>query len=116
MSPSLSRDIARGSDPQHPFRQRLRRLRDWVGVHPRLRWLYKLVVGLMGGLVVVVGVILIPLPGPGWLVVFVGLAILGTEFPAAARGAAFLKRIVTRAWGWWQDRRAARAAVVAERA
>jgi hypothetical protein len=36
---------------------------------------------LIGGLVVVViGIALIPLPGPGWLVVFAGLAILATEF------------------------------------
>ncbi len=35
---------------------------------------------LVGLLVVVTGVILLPLPGPGWLVIFAGMAIWGTEF------------------------------------
>ena len=37
-------------------------------------------IGVLGGLVVVLGIIMVPYPGPGWLVVFAGLAILATEF------------------------------------
>lgn len=48
------------------------------------RW-RKIVVGIAGGSVLVVGVIAIPYPGPGWLIVFAGLAILAREFPWAAR-------------------------------
>lgn len=33
----------------------------------------------------VAGVVMIPYPGPGWLVVFAGLAILGSEFTWARR-------------------------------
>ena len=40
----------------------------------------KIAVGVAGGLVVIVGIIAIPYPGPGWLIVFAGLAILATEF------------------------------------
>ncbi|MFO7689474.1 MAG: TIGR02611 family protein [Cryobacterium sp.] len=109
MSERLSSDSARGSKPQHSVHRRLRRLRDWVGARPRLRWLYRLLVGLIGGVIVLIGVILIPLPGPGWLTVFVGMAILGSEFPAAARVVALLKRLLTRSWDWWQDRRTGRA-------
>jgi uncharacterized protein (TIGR02611 family) len=78
--------------------------------HPRLRWVYRLGVGLLGTVIIVVGVILIPLPGPGWLIVFLGLAVLGTEFPAAHRLGLFLKRLVTRAWAWWRARRDRRVA------
>lgn len=42
-------------------------------------------VGILGGLVLVVGIIAIPYPGPGWLIVFTGLAILATEFAWAQR-------------------------------
>ena len=35
---------------------------------------------IVGGLVVIIGIIAIPYPGPGWLIVFAGLAILATEF------------------------------------
>ena len=45
----------------------------------------KALVGVLGGLVVLLGLILIPYPGPGWLVVFSGLAILSTEFVFASR-------------------------------
>ena len=52
----------------------------------------KVWVGLLGGLVILVGIILIPLPGPGWLIVFSGLVLLGREFPAARRASAWVKR------------------------
>lgn len=35
---------------------------------------------LVGGVVLLVGIVTIPYPGPGWLTVFAGLAILSTEF------------------------------------
>lgn len=45
----------------------------------------KILIGIIGGLVMLLGLIMIPYPGPGWLVVFAGLAILATEFAVAAR-------------------------------
>ncbi|MBG6213657.1 MAG: TIGR02611 family protein [Cryobacterium sp.] len=108
MSENLSRDITSGGDPRHPVRRALRRVRVWVDGHPYLLFVYRLGLGLLGTAIVVIGVVLIPLPGPGWLVVFLGLAMLGTEFSAARRAGAFLKRIVTRAWEWWRARRGSR--------
>lgn len=46
---------------------------------------WRLGVALVGALVVVTGIVLIPLPGPGWLIVFLGLSILATQFAWAAR-------------------------------
>lgn len=45
----------------------------------------KLATAIAGTIVVLLGIIMIPYPGPGWLVVFAGLAILATEFAAAQR-------------------------------
>ena len=45
----------------------------------------KIAVGIVGGIVLLVGILLIPYPGPGWLIVFAGLAILATEFEFAHR-------------------------------
>ncbi len=42
-------------------------------------------VGVVGAAVLVLGIIAIPYPGPGWLILFAGLAILGTEFLWAQR-------------------------------
>ncbi len=46
---------------------------------------------------------MIPLPGPGWLVVIAGLAILSTEFEWAERLLKFTKRNVL-AWTKWVAR------------
>ena len=45
----------------------------------------KIVVGIVGVLVIILGVILIPLPGPGFLVIIGGLFILSMEFEWADR-------------------------------
>lgn len=47
--------------------------------------------GLVGGIVLVAGIIMIPYPGPGWLVVFAGLKILAREFTWAERVLQFAK-------------------------
>jgi uncharacterized protein (TIGR02611 family) len=49
-------------------------------------------IGIIGGVVLVAGIIMIPYPGPGWLVVFGGLAILSREFVWAERVLQFAKR------------------------
>lgn len=60
----------------------------------------KLGVGIIGGLVLLIGIIAIPYPGPGWLIVFAGLALLATEFDWAQR---LLDRARTKydAWADW---------------
>lgn len=88
----------------------LRRVRAWIDRRPRLRSAYRAAVGLLGGFIAVIGLALVPLPGPGWLVVFLGLAILGTEFAWAQRLAAFVKRQLSRFWAWWNARKSVRAA------
>ena len=52
----------------------------------------RIVVTIVGVLVVLIGIVLIPLPGPGWAIVFGGLAILATEYVWAQRLLAYSKR------------------------
>lgn len=103
-------EIAAAERPDQPVRRMLRRARTWVSRHPRLEHVYRLAVGVFGGLMTLIGLMLVPLPGPGWLVVFLGLAVLGTEFRWAARIAGWLKRQLDRFWAWWRARRAQRTA------
>ncbi len=42
-------------------------------------------VALLGLVIVVGGVILLPLPGPGWLIIFLGIGVWATEFTWASR-------------------------------
>ncbi len=83
-------------------------LRDWAWRRrlrslPGVGHLYKLLVGLVGLFVVVVGLIMVPFPGPGWAVVFVGLFILATEFPHASRLLFWVRGKVV-AFGHWLKR------------
>ncbi|MDT5112566.1 MAG: hypothetical protein QOE20_4456 [Mycobacterium sp.] len=57
------------------------RLRDRRGVDLA----YRVVVGVVGLAVLTAGIVTIPYPGPGWAIVFLGLAILATEFDWARR-------------------------------
>ena len=103
-------EIVEGERPDHPLRRMLRRARARVSRYPRLEHAYRAAIGVLGGSLSVIGLLLVPLPGPGWLVVFLGLAVLGTEFGWARRIAAWLKRRLDRFWAWWKARRARRAA------
>ena len=58
--------------------------------NPKADKVYRTAVGVTGGATVALGVVMIPLPGPGALVSLGGLAILGTEFEGA-------KKVSTRA-------------------
>ncbi|MGB4762240.1 MAG: TIGR02611 family protein [Candidatus Saccharimonas sp.] len=40
----------------------------------------RVLIGFLGWVVLLLGVVMIPYPGPGWVVVFIGLSILATEF------------------------------------
>jgi uncharacterized protein (TIGR02611 family) len=64
---------------------------------------YRVLVGLVGGLVVAFGIITIPLPGPGWLTVIAGLFVLATEFAWAERLLKYTRQHVTR-WTEWLGR------------
>jgi uncharacterized protein (TIGR02611 family) len=110
MTDTLTREIEIGESPQHPVRRALRRARAWVERHPRVRFAYRFTVGVVGMIVVIAGLILVPLPGPGWLIVFLGIAVLGTEFPAAHRVGQWLKRLLARALSRWRAWRASRSA------
>jgi uncharacterized protein (TIGR02611 family) len=61
---------------------------------------YRIAVGVVGGIVTIGGLIMVPAPGPGWLVVFAGIAILASEFEFAQRLLAFGKRQLER-WNRW---------------
>lgn len=84
-------------------RQRARVWRLRVRANPKMHRFYKVGVGLVGATIVVGGLLLVPLPGPGWLIVFLGLAILSSEFERARRLQRFARRKV-QGWTRWLSR------------
>ena len=61
------------------------KFRNWIRKTPAGRLAWRLVIGLTGGGVTVLGAVLLVAPGPGVLVLLAGLGILATEFAWAGR-------------------------------
>jgi uncharacterized protein (TIGR02611 family) len=59
--------------------------------------LKRVLVGVVGGLITLLGVVALIAPGPGWLIIFTGLGILATEFAWAARALTKARGIASRA-------------------
>ena len=94
--------VDESADPPESDGQR-HPVRVFFARHPALDLAYRLVVGVIGTAVVLAGIALIPLPGPGWLIVFAGLALLATEFAWAGRLLDFARSKV-RGWTDWVTR------------
>ncbi|MEO8889738.1 MAG: TIGR02611 family protein [Jatrophihabitantaceae bacterium] len=61
---------------------------------------WRIAVTLAGAAVIVVGIVLLPLPGPGWLIIFAGLGILASEYAWARRLLHWMRAHVAR-WTRW---------------
>ena len=77
-----------------------RGLLDRIRATPAGRLTLRIVIGVIGAALVITGLIMVPFPGPGWLVVFAGLAVLATEFTWASRLLEFAKDKVRAATDW----------------
>ncbi|WP_341721188.1 TIGR02611 family protein [Micromonospora sp. FIMYZ51] len=82
------------------WRQRMSTTLALVRANPTGRVALKIMIGVLGALVVCVGIVLIPLPGPGWLIVIAGLGIWAVEFHWAKRLLGFTRRHV-HGWANW---------------
>ncbi len=61
------------------------RIRTWIKKTKAGRLFWRVVIGIVGGAITVLGAIALVGPGPGILIVLAGLGILATEFAWAAR-------------------------------
>ncbi|MEJ3750090.1 TIGR02611 family protein [Actinomycetes bacterium KLBMP 9797] len=90
--------------PERPrWRDRIHTTLEIIRANPTGRIALKVFIAVAGLLVVALGVLLIPLPGPGWLIVIGGLAIWAVEFSWARKLLTFTRRNV-RAWTHWVTR------------
>jgi len=89
------------SDDRSELR-RWARWRDRVRDRPTVDFAYRMVVGVVGLAVLIVGVLAIPYPGPGWAIVFIGLAILATEFDWARRALKYVRVRYDRVMEWFK--------------
>lgn len=74
-------------------RPSIRRLRERKERHQQRGKIYRITFAVIGIVIILLGVILIPLPGPGWLIVAIGVGMLALEFDRMER---VLERILDR--------------------
>ena len=75
------------------IRARRMRVNSWFWRQAR-----KIVVAVTGFTIILAGIIMLVFPGPGWVTIFAGLALLGTEFAWARWVLKQAKTRVTQAW------------------
>jgi uncharacterized protein (TIGR02611 family) len=86
------------AEPQPP--RWLRPMRNAVRRLPGGALIWKIIIGVVGAAIVALGLALIPLPGPGWAIVFLGVAVWATEYAWAYRLLLFGRRTL-KAWTDW---------------
>ncbi|MFF0368857.1 TIGR02611 family protein [Micromonospora sp. NPDC005087] len=90
--------------PRRPnWRERISTTLDLIRANPTGRITLKIFIAIAGALVVTIGIALIPLPGPGWLLVIAGLGIWAVEYHWARRLLGFTRRHV-HGWTNWAKR------------
>ena len=99
------RDGRTDADETRSLRERIAdtRWRRRIATRRSVNHPYRIAVGVVGALIVAVGIVAIPLPGPGWLIVIAGLFVLATEFLWAERLLEFTKRHVKQWTDWVGD-------------
>ncbi|MBP2190579.1 TIGR02611 family protein [Nocardia goodfellowii] len=83
---------------------RWRAFRDAITERPTLNLAYRIGVAVVGAAVLVLGVLAIPYPGPGWAIVFAGLGILATEFSWAREALGWLRAKYRQGMAWYSSR------------
>jgi len=87
----------------HRLSRRVHGVRSWFHARPGGAQIWRGAVALVGLVVIIVGIVLLAAPGPGWLVILLGLGIWATEF-AWARSLLGLTRRTVGRWTAWLGR------------
>jgi uncharacterized protein (TIGR02611 family) len=100
-------EAAGARPPTEPQRRgigaRARDFRDRVRALPGGALLWRVGITVIGLAIIAGGVVLLPLPGPGWLIIFGGLGLLATEYEWASRLLGRTRLFVGR-WSQWTAR------------
>lgn len=89
--------------PETSWPDRARAWRERIRARPHSHRIYQVVVAVVGGTLTIGGLALVPLPGPGWAIVILGLYVLASEFAWAER----IRDLVVdrvKAWTRWLGR------------
>lgn len=87
--------------PMDTAKVKHRRFRARIAENKSLDLAYRITIGVVGTVVLVLGVLAIPYPGPGWLIVFAGLGILASEFAWAKSALRFVRKRYDAFMAWF---------------
>jgi uncharacterized protein (TIGR02611 family) len=90
-------DTVTGKGPSGRTRPKGSRAPRFVRRYRALHLTWRAVIFLVGFAIIAAGVAMLVLPGPGWAAIFVGLAVLATEFVWAQRTLGWSRRQAARA-------------------
>ncbi|MFF0544373.1 TIGR02611 family protein [Nocardia thailandica] len=96
---SAEEQTARGG-----WKARGRAFRGHVRKRPTLNLAYRVGIAVVGGLVLLLGIVTIPYPGPGWALVFAGFGILATEFRWARHALHWIRGKYQAVMNWYTSR------------
>ena len=92
------------NDTERPgITRRWARWRDTLRERRAVDLGYRIIVGLVGLVVLGLGIVAIPYPGPGWAIVFIGLGILATEFEWARKLLAYARTRYDAVMAWFKQ-------------
>jgi uncharacterized protein (TIGR02611 family) len=89
------------------MKRRWARWREGLRDRPIADFIYRALVAVVGLAILVVGALAIPYPGPGWAIVFLGLAVLATEFRVARRVLHWVRARYEAAMAWFKGQHVA---------
>lgn len=93
---ALDREIAESEEGA--LHRLMRRFRAFMARHLLLLFIYRLALIILGLILLLAGIIMLVTPGPGWLFIFLGMGIWGTEFHWAHRLNVWAKAKVLNIW------------------
>lgn len=90
--------------PADYFALEERQVAPWSDQHPVIRWLLLIGKNLLGGILVIMGIIMLVLPGQGLLTILIGFVLL--NFPGKYRFERWLvlRRPILRTVNWLRER------------
>jgi uncharacterized protein (TIGR02611 family) len=97
------KDAAEAAGVLDRVKQRIAGVRAAVVRRPGGLHVWRLLIAVLGTLVIAAGVVMLVTPGPGWLMIFLGIGIWATEFSWAQSVLSYVQRQV-RKWTAWLAR------------
>ncbi len=105
VAPELDGEEQQATNVLDRLTRRVYKVRSRVASRRGGEHVWRAGIAVVGLVVIIVGVVLLVLPGPGWVIIFVGLGIWATEFAWAGSLMKSLRRLLRKGTAWLKRHR-----------